>query len=314
MEEESFKDQRNKRARINRIKVGIVVFIAGVLLLSVVMNIVLTIKTNSLQTQINNIVEYLNEQPEVTMPAQDAPQAEQKLEFDDSIDEYKFSVVDNSENAYKEGDERSVYLTFDDGPSKNTDKILDILAQYNVKATFFCLGKEDEESLARYKRIVDEGHTLAMHSYSHTYSTIYASEESFIEDFENLRKLLKDATGVESKIYRFPGGSSNQVSDTDINIYIDYLGRNDVSYFDWNVSSGDASSMPYTSDELVENVVNNVVKYKESVVLMHDADSKEKTVEALPTILDKLLEMDCKILPITEDTPAIHHNKISTGG
>lgn len=314
MEEETLKDQRNKRARINRIKVGIVVFIVSLMLLSVIMNIILMIKTNSLQQQINNIVEYLNETPISAPVTTPETVEEQKLEFDDSIDEYQFSVVDNAENAYTEGAERRVYLTFDDGPSANTDKILDILAEYNVKATFFCIGKEDEESLARYKRIADEGHTLAMHSYSHAYSTIYASEESFKEDFDKLHKLLKDATGEDVKIYRFPGGSSNRVSDTDINVYMDYLGKNNVKYFDWNVSSGDASNRPYTSDELVENVVGDVVKYKESVVLMHDADSKDRTVEALPTILDKLLEMDCKILPITEDTPAIHHNKISTGG
>lgn len=315
MEEETLKNQRNRRARINRIKVGIVIFIIAVMLLSIIMNIVLTVKTNSLQKQINNVVEYLNEMPVVAPePVKQQAPVEQKLEFDDSIDEYHFSVVDNAENAYTEGTKRQVYLTFDDGPSDNTDKILDILAQYNVKATFFCIGKDDEESLARYKRIVDEGHTLAMHSYSHAYSKVYASEASFIEDFDKLHKLLKDATGVDAKIYRFPGGSSNQVSDTDVNIYIDYLVKNDVSYFDWNVSSGDASSRPYTADELVENVVGDVVKYKESVVLMHDAESKDRTVEALPIILDKLLEMDCMILPITEDTPAIHHNKVSTGG
>lgn len=316
MEEETLKKQRDKRARVNRIKVGIVIVIVSVMLISIIMNIFLCIKSYSLQKQINNVVEYLNENPRVVVaPSGEAPLSEeQKLDINSSEDDYKFSVVDNSENQYKEGDEREVYLTFDDGPSENTDEILDILARYNVKATFFCIGNEDEESIRRYKRIVDEGHTLAMHSYSHAYSTIYASEESFKEDFDKIHKLLLDATGVDCKIYRFPGGSSNQVSDTDMNVYMDYLGEKNVAYFDWNVSSKDASSVSYTPDELVENILTDVIKYKESVVLMHDANAKKSTVEALPSLIESLLSLDCKILPITDKTPAIHHNKIGTGG
>ncbi|MBO4461285.1 MAG: polysaccharide deacetylase family protein, partial [Lachnospiraceae bacterium] len=105
---------------------------------------------------------------------------------------------------------KKVYLTFDDGPSHNTELILDILKEYNVKATFFVIGRNDEYSKSLYKRIVDEGHTIALHSYTHRYSSIYASLDAYKEDLQKISDLVYDATGVRSKFIRFPGGSSNK--------------------------------------------------------------------------------------------------------
>ena len=165
-----------------------------------------------------------------------------------------------------------------------------------------------DEAKEWYRQIVADGHTLAMHSYSHKYSTIYESVDSFSADFTKLRDMLEDITGVNCRFYRFPGGSSNQVSNTDMNEFIDYLGEQGMTYYDWNVVCGDATSQIYTADELVQNVMTDVVKYKYSVVLMHDAAEKDSTVEALENILQKLEKMDAQILPITEDAPVIHHN------
>ena len=92
--------------------------------------------------------------------------------------------------------EKTVYLTYDDGPSKNTPRILDVLKKYGVKATFFVIGKEDEESLALYKRIVDEGHTIAVHTYSHKYHDIYQSVDAYLEDFEKVENLIYNTTGI----------------------------------------------------------------------------------------------------------------------
>ena len=131
---------------------------------------------------------------------------------------------------------KKVYLTFDDGPSPNTTRILDILDQYGVKATFFTIcspGEENEESL---KRIVSSGNTLAIHSVSHEYSQVYASIDSFKEDVLDMQQWLYEQTGVTTWFYRFPGGSSNKVANCDISDCINFLNEQGFVYFDWNVS------------------------------------------------------------------------------
>ncbi|MBP5555388.1 MAG: polysaccharide deacetylase [Lachnospiraceae bacterium] len=202
-----------------------------------------------------------------------------------------------------------VYLTFDDGPSIYTDDILDILNEYGVKATFFVVGKENTASYARYIRIVEEGHTLGMHSYSHVYGDIYASPESFAEDTQRIRSLLEDVTGQTPQFYRFPGGSSNDVSGTDVRELADYLESQGITYFDWNVSSGDAGKVPLTSDQIVRNALNGIESRDTTVILLHDSAAKRSTVMALPEILEALQAMDnVEILPITSDTAVIQHD------
>lgn len=203
-----------------------------------------------------------------------------------------------------------VYLTFDDGPSANTEKILDILDEYDVKATFFVVGNESKTAREALVQIVERGHTLGMHSYSHKYSEIYSSEEDFAADFEKLRSYLEEVTGVSSNVYRFPGGSSNTVSKLDMHLFIDYLKYQGVRFFDWNISSGDASKTQLPVDQIVENATKGIERRGTSVILMHDAAGKATTLEALPLIIEKILEMeDTVILPITEDTVAIQHIK-----
>ncbi|MBR5637827.1 MAG: polysaccharide deacetylase [Pseudobutyrivibrio sp.] len=216
-------------------------------------------------------------------------------------------LVDNIDNIAEEGDIPLVYLTFDDGPSENTDAILDILDDYNVKATFFVVGQDTEIYGDEYRRIVDEGHTIGMHSYSHNYSKIYQSSDSFIADYNKIHDLILDVTGVDTKYYRFPGGSSNKVSNSSMSVFINYLNQEGAVYYDWNVASGDATSQAFTADELVDNVMKDVVKYKTSVVLLHDASNKDATVEALPRLIESLNEAGAMILPITDDTTIIQH-------
>lgn len=217
------------------------------------------------------------------------------------------SDIDDVDAETGEG-ERKVYLTFDDGPSGNTGEILDILAEYDVKATFFVVGKEEERYQPLYKRIVEEGHTLAMHSYSHKYNEIYQSKESFVEDLTKLQEFLYDTTGVWCRYCRFPGGSSNTVSKVDMHELIAYLEEQDMSYYDWNVSSGDASSAFISADAIVRNSTAKLQNFKEAIILLHDASDKDTTVEALPRLIEKIQAMeDTKILPITDDTEEIHH-------
>ncbi len=207
-------------------------------------------------------------------------------------------------------DYRKVYLTFDDGPSSNTEAILEILDRYGVKATFFVVGKTDEHSQEMYRRIIEAGHTLGMHSYSHRYGEIYASTEAFTEDLEKIRGYLYEMTGQTSCFYRFPGGSSNALSSTDVQELIDVLDERGILYFDWNVVNGDAGSVKLSAAQLADNVTNNMERYRTAIVLMHDAAGKPATVEALPTIIERILQMDqTVILPITEDTARIQQVK-----
>ena len=201
-----------------------------------------------------------------------------------------------------------VYLTFDDGPSIYTNEILDILDSYHVKATFFVVGKEGSSAEEVLRRIVEEGHTLGMHSYSHKYRELYESMDSFTEDFAQIRDYIYQATGVESVCYRFPGGSSNPVSEIDMHDFIEYLDSQGVEYYDWNVSSGDGGGMKLSTDTLLENCTKDIDTRDTSIVLLHDSAEKPTTVEALPDLIENILARpDTVILPITENTRPVHH-------
>lgn len=201
-----------------------------------------------------------------------------------------------------------VYLTFDDGPSANTEKILDILDEYGVKATFFVVGKEGEWAREALVDIVERGHTLGMHSYTHKYTEIYASVEAFAEDFVKLREYLEEVTGVISSTYRFPGGSSNTISDMDMREFAEYLDSWGVRFFDWNAASGDGGHQLLTVDELVKNSLQGIENRETTIILLHDAVSKSTTVDALPIIIENILAMEnTVILPITEDTKPVQH-------
>ncbi|NLL80271.1 MAG: polysaccharide deacetylase family protein [Clostridiales bacterium] len=206
---------------------------------------------------------------------------------------------------------KEVHLTFDDGPSVMTDDILDILKEYDVKATFFVNGREDEQSLAMYRRIVEEGHTLGMHSYTHRYGEVYASKEAFIEDTLRLQTLLWETTGEKPMLYRFPGGSSNHVKGgTSMDDLIDWLDEQGIVFFDWNISSGDSSAGGLSVQQIVSNCTNTIPNHEEPVILMHDSGAKKTTVEALPLVIEKIQAMDgVEITAITEETEPVHHNR-----
>lgn len=211
-----------------------------------------------------------------------------------------------TEEALQDG-RKVVYLTFDDGPSHNTERILDILDEYNVKATFFTIGNEAEEFVDVYKRIIEDGHSLGMHSYSHKYSEIYKSVEAFDADFNKVSGYIESVTGAAPKLYRFPGGSSNLVSAIPMENFIRYLNEKNVTYFDWNVSAQDAEGKELPVETMLDNIFKDINKKNICVVLMHDSDDLGTTVDMLPELLKRLVEMDAVILPITENTTLIQH-------
>lgn len=322
MEEKSqvnLKEQRDRRKRINRMKKGLISFIGIWMVVCMLLCVILMVKVSSLEKKVSLLVsdKTITKQVDEKVTADSAGGSDvlsyNSTEATESTNKPILmniaGAINDTENLANENDELKVYLTFDDGPSDNTAAILDTLAKYNVKATFFVVGKQDDESKAMYQRIVNEGHTLGMHSYSHKYSVIYDSLDAFETDFNEIQSYLYDVTGRECRLYRFPGGSSNQVSNTDMTEFIKFLNEEQVTYFDWNVSSGDATSQAYTADELVNNVMSDVVKYKTSVVLMHDSNTKGTTVEALGPMIEALQGMDAQILPIDDNTTLVQHVK-----
>lgn len=229
-----------------------------------------------------------------------------KIEKKNTVDKAKKEKRQKA-NTKKDG-KKQVYLTFDDGPDANTEKILDILKEHNVLATFFVNGREDNNSKKIYKRIVEEGHTLGMHSYTHDYSQIYKSKKAFFQDYRRIKNYLYHVTGEKPKYYRFPGGTSNTISKVSMQSLAKGLTARGSVYFDWNAMSGDASGKNLTKRQLIHNVLKDVEIHNTSVVLMHD--TKEKTAEMLPELLEKLEKMDANILPIDEDTPLVQHVKV----
>lgn len=207
---------------------------------------------------------------------------------------------------------RVAYLTFDDGPSVNTFKILDILDQYNVKATFFVIYHKNMEK--QYQAIVSRGHTIALHSYTHEYSDIYSSERAYFNDLNKIHDYVENVTGVDSNIIRFPGGSSNTVSNRYCRGLMKTL-KQDVPargyiYHDWNVDSTDASGNNRKASLLLSNVKSGMrSKPKTANILMHDTGrSKNTTVEALPSIIEYIQSQGYAIEPITVDSKVIQHH------
>ena len=204
-----------------------------------------------------------------------------------------------------------IYLTFDDGPSTGiTPKILNILKEKNVKATFFILNyNSDGEKLV--KREHNEGHTVAIHGYSHDYATIYQSEEAFMNNVTKLRSKINNSIGISPNILRFPGGSSNTISRRyNSGIMTRLTARvleEGFKYYDWNVSSGDAGGARSSSD-VYHNVTSGLSKSKQNVVLMHDFSGNTKTLNALEDIIDYGLEHGYSFGRITESTPMVTHS------
>ena len=302
----------NKRQRrVQRLKRLIVIMLIMVFVIPVTISIVLAVQLHGLGKQVNELqAEIASMQIQLEEQKVNAADSQELTEEEASADvqtlENQNVWSESSGTTPADSGIHKVYLTFDDGPSANTDQILDILDEYGVKATFFVVGKEGYND--QYRRIVEEGHTLGMHSYSHVYRDIYESVEAYGQDLEKLHTYLYELTGVDSRIVRLPGGSSNTVSKDKIQDIIAYLGQQGMTYYDWNVSSGDAASGYVSAQQIADNVLNHVSEHHTSIVLMHDASGKNTTVEALPIILEKILESDNMVLlPITEDTVPIQH-------
>ena len=298
------KKEINRSQRVKRLKKMILWTIALAILIPVTGCILLSVRVFQLKKQ----VAVLTEQLPTEEMQEEASGVYETTKVEESVRDTETKAEEPAKINPVKSSGKKVYLTFDDGPSSNTDQILDILKDYDVKATFFVVGKTDERSVKAYQRIVEEGHTLAMHSYSHRYDEIYESKEAFARDLNSLQEYLYETTGVWPRIYRFPGGSSNTVSKVDMQELIEYLTDIGITYFDWNVASGDAVSRTLPAETIVNNCLSGIEKQKESVILMHDASNKGPTIEALPQIIEAIQEQgDAELLPITDETVPVQH-------
>lgn len=182
------------------------------------------------------------------------------------------------------------YLTFDDGPSYITAEILDTLDRYEAKATFFILGctitKEGEECL---KNMVERGHTIGIHTYSHNYRNIYSSVEGFLDDFYKAYLLIYETTGLKVNIFRFPWGSYNSYNKTIRHDLIEEMERRGFTYYDWNISAEDSVGIP-TEYRIKRNVLKNLERYRDPIILMHDAAVNHLTARTLPDILKSMTD------------------------
>lgn len=319
-----------RRKRVQRLKKGIIISLITSILIPIILCIFLLVRLFSLESRLKEMEEKLNNAEmqisggSVDMEEIDSRGKIQEQVFNDLSDENVADFADLNEDSdaveASEDDQgevteepvRRVYLTFDDGPSSGTDEILDILAEYDVKATFFVVGKTGEWAEDAYRRIVEDGHTLGMHSYTHEYQQIYASLDAYSEDLLVLQDYLYDITGVKSVYVRFPGGSSNKVSRTDMREFIAWLEEAGFTYYDWNISSQDASGVKLTPEQIVNNCLKGLDQKDNVIILMHDAASKHTTVEALPILIERIQAMEnTELLPITEDTVPVQHITIS---
>ena len=200
-----------------------------------------------------------------------------------------------------------VYLTFDDGPTlKNTPKILEILKKNNVKATFFVIGQNPD----MYKMILDSGNAIALHTYSHDYKKVYASEEAFFKDLYKIRDIVKEKTGVDSKVTRFPGGSSNkEVSSKIMKSIMLRLKNEGYVYQDWNCDSTDALQNGRPVPLIVENATVKC-PYNHVNLLMHDSVAKVTTVQALQTIIDYYKSRGYMFQTLETYSPKFQHKKL----
>ena len=287
-----------RKKRVKRIKKIIVGTAIALLLLPTIMCLFLLVKVHSLEKQIETITKVSDS---------DVVKAQEK-EVKTTKEPKKASTAGPTIKPTDDTTTKKVYLTFDDGPGSQTGKILDILKKNHVKATFFVTGKEDTSSKKIYQRIVKEGHTLAMHSYSHIQDVIYDSKEAFEKDLKQINRCLYEATGVHTKFYRFPGGSSTQNTSLPIQNFIDVLKKNHYLYLDWNVISPDINNANATKEQVVTGVMQGVDAYDTAVVLMYDVADKPMTVKALPSIIKQIKAKNYELLPVDESMILIQHN------
>lgn len=268
-----------------------------------IITIILTIILLFNITGLVNIVSQIK-QNHIIVAMQDAEKNINKL---DHLIDYKHMAKEINEASYAT-QIKKVYLTFDDGPSSITPSILDTLAKYDIKATFFVNNPTGKEDIL--KRIVADGHTVGSHNYMHKYKTIYSSDVTFWNDYNRLVETVFKITGYQIEVMRFPGGSANTVSKISPGIMTRLTNtakQRNIKYFDWNATNGDGNGRVSARQAL--NIAIKTSQNKNIIIiLMHDRRGKKTTSQALPNIIEYYKNNGYTFDRITKDTPQIIHH------
>jgi len=302
----------DRTSRVRRLKRIIVITLISMIILPIVLCCILFHKLSTLELENEELRDYsISLETDINMLRSkiESELTEQDTKISrlgDSIDS-----LDQQETVEEEEEvvwPQKVYLTFDDGPSGHTLDILDVLDRYDVKATFFVCATQNEDYQELYSEILNRGHVLGVHSYSHVYNDIYRSEEDFEEDVTAIRNFVSERTGGFVPVYyRFPGGSTNIGSKMDMDTCVAWLNDQGMKYFDWNISSNDATNPMQPAEVIIENSTKGCEKYREVMILMHDLGNKDSTVEALPLIIEFYQNRGAEIAVIDQDTMLIQH-------
>ena len=220
-----------------------------------------------------------------------------------------FTVDPNrTEWNYNSNGRKVVYLTIDDGPSELTQQVLDILDEYGCKATFFVVG-HNPDYYPMIAEAYSRGHTIGLHSLTHDYAYPYSSQDAYFEDLNGIGEIVREQIGFVPCFIRFPGGSSNSISENYtpgiMTALVGEVQARGYQYYDWNVSSGDGSE--HTADELVYYATEEAPEYENIVLLVHDSATKQTTVEALPRIIEYYQERGYTFEAIDRSTMVAHH-------
>lgn len=276
----SMKKYVDKKRIIFNIIVSVITIITLALVIYYIVDTSLRVKKSKQYAA--QIIEYQKQQEEL--------EKQQEAERQAKIPKLTNEGKENLKNIYHSETKRA-FLTFDDGPSKNTNDILNILKDNNIKATFFVLGSQVEIFPETTNRIYDEGHFIANHGYSHKYSSIYQSTEQILNEYNQCNQIVANTINVpeyNSHLFRFPGGSVGGKYAKIKSQAVPVLEQNDILYVDWNSLTGDSEQVNPTEEYLMNNLQKTTEGKNSLVVLMHDSQAKKITVDFLPKVIEYL--------------------------
>ena len=290
-----------EKKKLNKTKVVItIVLVVMVVVLSTVLGMNYAEKKASQRCleklqQLTKQAKIVEEQRELQRikEEQERKEAEKKARIEKTSNPLTEEAMNNILHIYNDTGEKRVFLTFDDGPSKQvTPLILDLLKQEQIPATFFILGTNAQYNMELVKREFDEGHYVANHGFTHRYSQVYSSPEATLDEYNQTEQIIRDALEDQNhrtNLFRFPGGSNGGVHHTAKQASKAYLLENGIAYLDWNSLSQDAAGS-YTKEQLLQNTIDTIGEKQSVVILMHDASDKILTYEMLPDLINYLKE------------------------
>lgn len=263
------------------------------------------IQTSAESSSANSSEESSQESSESTEPSANESQSTESGNETDPSQSEENKTTSGEPNP----DEKVIYLTIDDGPTTGTPKILDILDEYNAKATWFVTGQYMEGSALEdmLKQVHDRGHAIGVHTFSHNYKSIYASVDAYMDDYNKMNKIIVNAIGESSDLFRFPGGSNAGYNKKIRTELLNRVKSEGLIYYDWNAFTGDTEGK--SKSEMVAKAVKECSYNNKGILLMHDVPGKDAVVEALPEILSQLQAKGYEFRALDKDVLPIQFEK-----